>query len=323
MEANARIAMVQALIALDNWRDAYQLAQSVRERFATSAADVAARTLAYAILAAHPQAADTASIDYRKDEAALLLREGQPALALAMVRGALALRVPAPVRAELTWLEAEASRADAAAANAALLAYLALAPAGSHAPAALNALAHLRWHAADTAAARVYFNRIVRDFPGSELAPNAMFEIGRTYEDDSDLKSARAQYLRLAARYPYSEAAADARFRAPFMLYMLGRFYDASAEFAEAGRHADDAAARDMFAYWNARALERNGEGDEARAILRRLAVGIESNYYPALAAMRVNLRPEAFPPQWRRRLRRPRRRPTLRTPMRSFICNA
>ena len=296
IEQNARLVAANARLKLRDFRGAYSEAQSIREKFPAGAADRAARTLAYAILRAHPQVAPSTSLEYRRTEAALLLHEGEPAMALAKVRAALATGPPRTIRAELLWLEAEASRGNPDAAKSALLGYLALAPGGEHAPAALNAIAHIYWHVDDTARAREYFERVARDYPSSAQAPTALFEIGRTYEDDADLKAARTEYQRLAKRYPSSEMAAEAHFRAPFMLYMMKQYDAAAAEFGEMKARAHEGAERDMFTYWEARALESNGEGVQARELFRSVALSTDSNYYPTLASLKVNLVPDSFP---------------------------
>ncbi|HVC43598.1 MAG TPA: transglycosylase SLT domain-containing protein [Candidatus Binataceae bacterium] len=296
LEQNARLLWARALLATGDYRGAYAQAQDLRAGFPYGANDAAARALVYAMLAAHPDVADHTSLDYCRGEAALLLREGQFALAQDQIDAALALAPPPTIHAELLWMEAAATRADPAAQRTALARYLTFAPAGSEAAAALNDLAHSWWHAGDTARARDYFTRVVREFPGSARAPMAMFEIGRTYEDDGDLDAARAQFQRLAARYPDSEIAADARFRAAFMLYLLKRYDLAGAEFAAAEPRAASPSERDMLRYWQARALERNGQSTAARVIYLRLAASIDSNYYPALAALRVGAPPIDFP---------------------------
>src|SRR6266852_6212247 len=294
IEQNARLVVANARLKLRDFRGAYSEAQSIREKFPAGAADRAARSLAYTVLVAHPQVAPSTSLEYRRTEAALLLREGEPAIALAKIRAALAIGPPRAIRAELLWLEAEASRGNPDAAKSALLSYLALAPDGEHAPGALNALAHIYWHVDDTARAREYFERVARDFPSSAHAPSALFEIGRTYEDDTDLKAARTEYQRLAKRYPSSETAAEARFRAPFMLYMMKQNAAAAAEFGEVKAQAHGE--RDMFTYWQARALESNGEAGQAREVFRSVARSTDSNYYPTLASLKVNLVPDSFP---------------------------
>ncbi len=296
LEQRARLTLARALAATGDFHGAYAQAQSVRERFPTGSSDAAARAFAYGILAAHPSVADMATLEYKHTEGALLLREGRATDALEQLDAALAMEPPAALRAELVWLEAKASRGSPESQRAALNRYLMLAPGGVHAAEALNALAHSWWHADDTQLARRYFNRLLRGFPGSELAPEAMFEIGRTYEDDGDREAARAQYQGLIARYPDSDAAGDARFRAPFMLFMLKRYDAAAAEFAAGAARADTGSERDMFGYWQARALEANGEQVQAQALYQRVALSIDSNYYPALAEQKVHLSPEAFP---------------------------
>ena len=296
LEQRARLTTVRALQATGADRAAYAEAQSLRIRFPSGASDSAARDLAYEILAAHPSVANTETLDYKRAEGALLMREGCPAAALEEFAAALAMEPPLATRAELVWLEAAAARGDPASQRAVLGRYLALAPAGVHAAAALNALAHSWWHTDNTDVARTYFNRLLRDFAGNPLAAQASFEVGRTYEDDGNCEAARAQYQRLLQRYPASAAAADARFRAPFMLFMLKRYDQASAEFAEGAARADGAAQRDMFSYWQARSLEANGETASARAIYERVALSIDSNYYPALAELKVAAAPASFP---------------------------
>ncbi len=289
VEQGARLAMVQALVAMNSWRGAYNQAQIIRQKFPTGPADAAARQLAYAILQSHPQAISISPLEYHRTEAALLLREGQDQAALTQIREAMAKLPPRPVIIELTWLSAQASHAQPDRMKRELLLYLELAPRGAHAATALNALAHLYWHENDTPSARLYFQRLAREFPHDELAPKAKFEIGRTYEEDGDEQAARLAYLALIARYPGTEMAEEARFRAPFMLFMLRRYKQAATEFGNSGAIASSSSARDMFSYWQARALESDGDKVRATALMRALALSTASNYYPALAAGRVN----------------------------------
>jgi soluble lytic murein transglycosylase len=288
LEQNARLTMAFALLAIESWRAAYNQAQLIRQKFPRGPADAPARQLAYATLRAHLQANNASPLEYHRTEAALLLREGQDKAALNQIQAAMALRPPRTIQAELTWFSAEAFASQPARMQAELHEYLDLAPNGPEAARALNGLAHLSWHQNNTQAARLYFDRLQREFPLDALAPQALFEIGRTYEEDGDLTSARSAYNHLVARYSESEAAADARFRAPFMLYMLRRYGQAAAEFNAQRIHAATSSGRDMFAYWQARALENDGGQAEARRLLQTLALSTDSNYYPALAAMRV-----------------------------------
>ena len=295
VEQNARLTMSRALLAANSWQDAYHQAQIVRQKFPTGAADSPARQLAYAIVQAHPQVKSVSPLEYHRSEAALLLREGQQRAASDQIQAALALQPPRPIVVELTWFSAEASHGQPDRMKAELLRYLELAPRGAEAPRALSELARVHWHDNDTDTARLYFRRLSREFPHDDLAPTAMFEIGRTYEEDGNLQAARQAYLDLVSRYPGTAESIDGRFRAAFMPYMLGRYQQAAFEFSDSRVHAASASARDMFTYWQARALENTGQKLESRRLLETLAVSTASNYYPALAATRMG-RPAAAP---------------------------
>ncbi|MHB8380935.1 MAG: lytic transglycosylase domain-containing protein [Candidatus Binataceae bacterium] len=288
LEQKARLAEAQAMAAMGRQSDAYAQAMDLRNLYPHSGADAGARALAYSMLAATPALAPTATLDYRKSEAELLLREGQPALAMVQIERAFAMSPPPEIRAELLWLEAQASHGDPARQRRALLDYLAIAPAGPSAAAVLNALALLYWRENDTDRARAAFGRIAAGFPGSIHAPGAMLRIGRIYEELRDYDAARAEYARLYAKYPSSESAEDARFRAPWSYYMTAHYASAARMFAAMRPHAHGAPERGMFDYWHARALEKSGDSAAARVIYLRLAVSIDSNYYPALASRRV-----------------------------------
>ena len=288
LEQNARLSEAMAMAAMGRQSDAYAQAMDLRNLYPHSGADTDARTLAYLMLAANPALAPTATLDYRKSEAELLLREGQPVLAMAQIERALSSIPSTPIRAELLWLEAQASHSDPSREKSALLKYLAIAPAGPSAASVLNALALLYWREDDSDRARDAFQRIVAEFPGSAHAPGAMLRLGRIDEELRDYDAARAQYARLYAKYPSSESAEDARFRAPWTYFMTARYASAARMFSAMRPHAHSASDRDMFDYWRARALEKSGDPAGARAIYSRLATSIDSNYYPALASRRV-----------------------------------
>lgn len=292
LEQGARMVEARASLALGEPFGAYTQLQTLREKFPQDANDTDARKLAYSIITAHPELIHTHSFRYHRDEAVLLMREGQQALALGQIETALASRLAVPERAELTWLKAGALTAHPHREAQALLAYLKLAPQGVDAPRAFYRLGHLAWRRNDTEQARKMFAQVVRRFPGAALAPDAMFDIARSHEDDGDWNLARAEYLRLIRSYPHSSVAARARFRAPFALYMTRRYAEAAAEFAAMEPHASPGADRARFTYWHARSLERAGRRDAARAIYERLAQSTESNYYPALAARQLTTPP-------------------------------
>lgn len=287
-DSQARIVTAQALRAQGDARGAYDAAQELRRLYPQGANDATARALAYQILATNPSIADSESLNYLHKEAALLLREGQPSLALERIDDALALNPPLSIRAELLWLQARASHGNPASERAALSQYLAIAPQGAHAANGISVMAHSWWRSGDTDQARNFFGRLVHQFPSIDLAPEAMFDIGRTYEDDGDYALARSAYHQVVARYPDSDYGADGRFRAAFMLYVTKQFAQAASEFAVGESQYAEPSQRDMFAYWHARSLEQDGDTVQAQADFTRLAMSTGSNYYPALAGTRV-----------------------------------
>ena len=220
IEQNARVTEARALIALGNPKAAYAQLMELRDKYPHSDADAEARVMVRSLLASNPDVADTNSLAYHREEAALLLREGALAQANEQANAGLAMNPEPAVRAELVWVTARALKPEPDRARRALLEYLQIAPRGADAAAALEALALIYWHDDQYDLARATFNRLVANFPGSELAPGAILRIGRSFEEQHQLDSARAQYRRLAARYPGSEAAQDARFRMPWTLFL-------------------------------------------------------------------------------------------------------
>jgi len=296
LEQSARLLLARSSAAAGDPRAAYEELQTLRLKYPRGSADAQAREEAYALIAAYPHVLDSRSLRYHGDEAELSLKEGQPSDARVHIKRASALAPTAAERAELMWLTAKAWASDPVRHKQALESYLRLAPKGPSAPEALYDLARLYWHQDDTQRARLYFRRLIARFPNGALAPEAMLKIGRTFEEDGKLGEARATYEGLLARYPHGEAAAEARFRAPWTLYMADSYDDAALRFAAARSRAAEPAERDMFGYWQARALEKSGHDAEAREIMERVAASVESNYYPALAARRIDARPALLP---------------------------
>lgn len=288
IRVRARMVLGRASLAMGDWRGAYTALMTLRNEYPRSAEDAEARKLAYSILAQHPGLENTGSAQYHLDEAALLLREGASSLALRQVGEGLRLSPTPRMRAELRFLEATALRSSPQRAQAAYLEYLSLAPQGVSAPVALEQLALIYWNQNRMDKARRTFSDLVARFPRSPLAPAAMLRIGRILEEEKKFDLARAEYLRIVKRYPHGEPAREARFRAPWMLFMAGRYQLAAASFEAMRAKARSAAERDRFAYWRARALEESGDRSGARRLFAKLSEGVRSNYYPALAAMRV-----------------------------------
>ncbi len=288
VEQGARIVEARALIALGNPKAAYTQLMELRDRYPRSDSDAEARALVLSILSSNPEVVDSRSLAYHREEAALLLREGQLTDAYEQARAGLAMGPDESIRAELVWVTARALRPEPERAKRAMLEYLQIAPRGPDAAAALEAIALIYWHEEQYDLARGELNRLVANFPASQLAPGAMLRIGKIFEEEHKLDSARTEYRRLAARYPSSDAAEEARFRAPWMLYLAHNYVSAAEGFESARAHATDATDRDMCDYWRARALEKAGDGAVARALFAKIAQSTDSNYYPELASRRV-----------------------------------
>jgi soluble lytic murein transglycosylase len=286
LERKARLVEARGLAAAGKYRIAYDHAMKLRHLYPRSDEDGPARTLAYELLSRHPGMIATDTLDYHHDEAVLLLEEGQLADARVQAEAALAMSPSAQARIELTWIEARSLKPEPEAQRAELLRYLRLAPSGPDAPKALEALGLLYWHENDYADAVASLAKIAARFPSSKEAPGSIYRIGRIYEEERKYEDARAAYRRLDARYPESEDALDGRFRIGWTYYMARRYADAATAFTRG--YAREPLDRDMFVYWHARALEKNGETQAARAEFLRLAETTDSNYYPELASMRL-----------------------------------
>ena len=290
VEQAALLALARADAAAGDPRTAYRELMSLRETYPHGPHDAEARSFAYSLLASNPEVADVTSLAHHRDEVTLLMKEGQPSLALHEISAALAMSPPPALRAELIFTKAQTLKAEPEQAAVAYVQYLRIAPTGPSAPAATEGIALIYWHRDQRDRARAMFSKLIARFPESHLAPGAMLRIGRIYEEDQNYDGARAQYARLIARYPSSESAQDARFRLPWSFYMQHRYTEAAASFAEMRAHPGDAVgARDMFTYWEARAREKSGDAARAHALYGRCAASIDSNYYPELARRRAN----------------------------------
>ncbi len=285
----ARMTLARALLAMGQSKGAYVELMLLRQHYPRGPFDAEARKLAYQILGKDPSVAKTHTVDYHLEEAQLLLSEGEPRTALRQVHEGLRLSPSDFARARLVFFEAEAlGFFDSKRAAVAYREYLRLAPRGDSAPRALEQLALIDWNQNRMEEAREMFGRLVMDFPRSPQAPGAMLRIGRILEEQKDFDRARAEYLRLLQRYPAGAPAEQARFRAPWMYYMTGHYELAASSFGVMVDKARSDAERDKFLYWRARALEKSGLKSRARRIFEHLAKSLHSNYYPALAAMRV-----------------------------------
>ena len=193
-QQNARLLIAQAALAQGDFQTAYEAAQRLRAKYPRGVHDAEARALAYDVLAQHPALEDAPTQVYHREEAALLIREGEFNTALEQVTSrsrlgrrrrngqsfsgcALRRRAATKMRRVRRWRAISRSRRPVA-----------------DTVAALNRLAHSYWRSDDTEEARRYFQRLAAIASGNEAA-EARFELGRTYEDDDQLETARREYL--------------------------------------------------------------------------------------------------------------------------------
>src|SRR5271166_3102429 len=94
-EQSARLALARALAAEGNARNAYHELMTLREQSPHGPHDGEARSFADSLLATNPEVADVNSIEHHRTEALLLLKEGQPSIALQEINAALVM-TPSP-----------------------------------------------------------------------------------------------------------------------------------------------------------------------------------------------------------------------------------
>jgi soluble lytic murein transglycosylase len=282
----AQILEARALAAAGKSHLAYDVLMELRHRSPRSAEDEQARTVAYELLRQHPGMIAADTLDYHHREAALLLSEGRYDDARMNAMAALAFSPARDLHAELIWIVARSLKRDGGKQRIALLRYVDLSPAGPDAAKALELLGLSYWRQNDRGNAIAWLVKVPARFPSSKEAPASIYGIGRIYEEEKNYDSARAAYRRLLAAYPESKDAPDSRFRIGWTYYEAHR-YEAAVEAFKID-NAEEPLTRDQFDYWHARALQKNGDVKQARVEFLRLAGTTDSDYYPALAAIRL-----------------------------------
>ena len=280
-----------AMAAMGRQSDAYaQAMDSARNLYPHSGADTDARTLAYLMLTANPALAPTATLDYRKSEAELLLREGQPVLAMAQIEHALASESVHPDSAPSCCGSKHRPRiATHRARRAHCSTYLAIAPAGrisrvgaERPGAALLARGRFR-----SRSRRVPANR--GGISGQRHAPGAMLRLGRIDEELRRLRRG-ARAVRAAVR----EISVERVRRGCAFSRAVDLFHDRALRVGGADVFRDATARAQRLGPRHVQLLARASARKRA-AIPRARAPficvwprSIDSNYYPALASRRV-----------------------------------
>ena len=217
------------------------------------------------------------------DEGRLLLAERDFAAAEAAAATLLASGGE-PDRLAALRLQADAQYAQGQldAAVATLRQVVDTAPTSDAAPEALFRMATILWNKDRDAPALDAFEELRRRYPRHARVPEATYAIGRIHQQAGRSAAAIATYDELAQRDPSNKLAAEARWRIGWIHYGQRNWATAAAAFARVG-------ARDEGAYWQARALEHDGQPAAARALYRDLVRRNPTGYYAMWAEERLD----------------------------------
>ncbi len=119
------------------------------------------------------------------------------------------------------------------------------------------------------------YQLVVERFPDHLEAGEALWKAGQLLEAQGHGSEAVAQYTVLLERFPSHQHASEARFRTGLIYYLEGSFLDAAAGWG--GQSGDT-----RLDLWRGLALERAGQGEQARQAWEAAAAG--RGYYAARA---------------------------------------
>ncbi len=114
-------------------------------------------------------------------------------------------------------------------------------------------MATILWNKDRDAPALDAFEELRRRYPRHPRVPEAIYAIGRIHQQAGRSAAAIATYDELAQRDPSNKLATEARWRIGWIHYGQRNWTTAADAFARVG-------ARDDGAYWQARALEHDGQ---------------------------------------------------------------
>jgi soluble lytic murein transglycosylase len=261
------------------------LARSLREKHPRGIADRRARRLTDRILARRPALAGDPS--QQLDEAALRLREGDVATALAFADRLTDRGGSLGGRALLVRAQAERAlgRSTQAEATCKRVSETAAAPLAAE---ALATAARWRWNTDDDAGAERLFERARDRAPGTGTAAEATYALGRIAQESRRWDRAAAAYAEVASAGDATLARAG-RWGGAWVWYLAGDWARAAAAFGPLAARGDgDAlAAR----YWQARAFERMGDARGTTA-LAAIAEAKPDTYYGWMARRRLGSPP-------------------------------
>ena len=151
--------------------------------------------------------------------------------------------------------------------------------------------------------ARGTLARIISEYADEPAAVRAAYLTADLDHDDENLTRAAANYRKAIDLAPTGEQAAIARMRLGGIAYAAGRYDDALREFDAYRETHRTGRTRQQATYWSARALDRLGRQDEARARLLETLRLDPFSYYGGLAGEELGddgwaARLEPSPPQ-------------------------
>ena len=231
------------------------------------------------------------------DEARLLLAEHDYAAAYSSAEEL--LQRPEVDRSEALRVEADAlyGRGDVTAALTSLRTLVDRYPSSSATPAALFRLAYVLWNRDRDDEALDAFEQFRRRYPSNGDAAEALYAIGRIYESAERTDAALSSFGALARRYPQSRVADDARWRIGWILYRARQWPAAVDAFARFATETTSPRSRNEATYWQARAQQRTGNGEQAQRLYRDLIDRDPADYYAMWAERRLGLASGALSP--------------------------
>jgi len=295
----AALVLAQAREGQGDVVDAYRLYQELRRTALRSPVGKTAKARVEQLRASRPDRFAFDSEQEYLDEIRLLSQEGDPTKAETLVRQFAAQFPTSPLQPEVlsilaplyrqqgrvedaiaTWKEITDRYSDSAVA-----------------PAALYDWAVLLWNKDRDDEARAVFERLTQRYPRHDKAAEAWYAIGRIFQESNEDQRAATAYQRLTTLFPGTQLAREGRWRQGWMAYRRGDFREAEGLFATLAKSASGTPEGESALYWQARAVEQQGQAGKARQFYSDLLRRYPDSYYTVWAEKRLNLASSALQP--------------------------
>jgi soluble lytic murein transglycosylase len=125
---------------------------------------------------------------------------------------------------------------------------------------------------------------LIDEFPGSSWAEETLNNLARHYVLENDDARAAALYAELFEKFPKGPHAERAAWKAGWWQYKLGNYAETARIFESAAANFPRSDYRPPYLYWSARAYEKLGQPEQARARLRLVFTDYANSYYGRLA---------------------------------------